>query len=734
MDKSVYEKFNERQYEAITSNHESLLVVAGAGSGKTSVLTYRVVYLVTEMGLDPHRILGFTFTNKAANEMKTRINQLIANVNFPYIGTFHSICLRILREDINKLNIANINSNFNIIDTEDQQTLVKDLYNQHQLDKSILSYKNCLNYISQLKNENVEANDVDEVLEEIMEADYAGHKKRIVSKVYKGYLDFLANNNLLDFDDLIKYSLKLLKHNQSVLNKWQDRFDYILVDEFQDTNSDQFEIIKALSKNKENVFVVGDPDQMIYSWRGAYDDIFKEYIDSFKNVKTIVLEKNYRSTKKILTTANKLIKNNANRIEKNLFTDSTFEGEVAFYNAPNQDMESKYVATMIKKLVSQGYKYKDIAILYRSNYLSRNIEQQLTFSSIPYHIYGGFKFYQRKEIKDLLAYLKLVSNNDEISLARIYNSPKRGISEASFLKIKEYAVANNLSTLEAFNEVEKIDSLTNRTKQIAKGFYELIMSFKTKQYLTVLNLLEDIIKETKYCEMLIEIEEEYRIDNIDELKNAIYQFENQRPNSTLSEYLQEIALLTSIDEEQQQKKDFVSLMTIHVAKGLEFKNVFIIEFNEGIFPSQKSIDTNDIEEERRIAYVAITRAKENLYILSSDGVTYSDSQKFSKIPSRFFSELNNDSLKIVENSYKPINQYSQQTFFSPNESQRIDFKNHCHDYDVKFEVGDWIVHTSFGEGVILEVDNSTVKIAFKNKSHGVKTILKNHKSLVRKLN
>lgn len=736
MENNFYDKFNEKQYEAVTSNDDSILVVAGAGSGKTSVLTYRVVYLVTELGYHPSKILGFTFTNKAANEMKTRISNLISDINFPYIGTFHGICLRILREDINKLNLENINSNFNIIDAEDQLSLIKDFYSKYKFDKNHLSHKNCLNYISQLKSVDVEVLDLDIELDELIQNDFNNYKKIIVSKLYKEYLNFLELNNILDFDDIIKYCLKLLNLNSEVRNKWMNRFDYILVDEFQDTNSQQFEIIKLLSKNRNNVFAVGDPDQMIYSWRGAYDDIFKEYVETFENVKTIILERNYRSTKKILNTANKLIKYNSNRIEKNLFTDSNLSSEVIYYNAPNQDMESKYISNTIKKLIERGYEYKDIAILYRNNYCSRNIEQQLTYSSIPYHIYGGFKFYQRKEIKDLLAYLKVISNNDEISLSRIYNIPKRGISENTFLKIRNYAIDSKISTLEAFDKVEELD-ITNKSKQACKEFFDMIQNFKNKKYQTILNLLEDIIEKTKYNEMIMHDEEEYRLDNINELKSAIYQFENQRPNSTLSEYLQEIALLTSIDDESSKNKNFVSLMTVHIAKGLEFKNVFIIEFNEGIFPSQKSIDSGYVDEERRIAYVAITRAKENLYILSSDGTAFFESKKSEKYPSRFIQELKNEDITFIEQNYKPINKNIEKfnTFFSSsNEIEKIDYSKHCHDHDVKFEIGDWVVHNIFGEGVILDVENNLVKIAFKNKIYGVKTIMKNHKSLVRKMN
>ncbi len=728
-----YDKFNEKQHEAITYNGDSLLVVAGAGSGKTSVLTYRVVYLVLDLGYDPKRILGFTFTNKAANEMKTRINSLIPNASFPYIGTFHGICLRILREDIDSLNLTNIKSNFNIIDNEDQLVLLRDLYNEYKFDKSSLSYKNCLSYISKLKSNETPFEECYEELEDIITADFNNYKKNIVSVVYKRYVQYLEKNNMLDFDDLIKYTLKLLLFNQNVKIKWQNRFDYILVDEFQDTNSDQLEIIKLLSLTKDNVFAVGDPDQMIYSWRGAYDDIFNEYVDFFKNVKTVVLEKNYRSTKKILNTANKLIKNNFNRIEKNLYTESKFDGEVVYYDAPDQDTESRYVAAKIKKLLNEGYQYKDICILYRQNYVSRNIEQQLTYSSIPYHIYGGFKFFQRREVKDLISFLKVISNNDEISLSRIYNVPKRGISEATYLKLKEYAVQNNISVFEVFENADNIHFLGPKTKASVKEFYNLISYFKNKEYTTILNLLDDVIEKTKYKEMLIQNEEENRIENVDELKNAIYQFESRKPNATLDEYLQEIALLTSLDEESKENKNFVSLMTVHISKGLEFKVVFLIQFNEGVFPAQKSIDSGEIEEERRIAYVAITRAKENLYILSSGGVNFLDSRRTPKTPSRFIRELKNDDITMTVSSSRNDESVNRSIFTPVNES-KVNYNDNYRTDNVEYEIGDWLMHTLFGQGMVVDVDDRTVKIAFKKKSVGTKRLLKNHKSIYRKLN
>lgn len=730
---NIYSQFNEKQLQAITTQGDSTLVVAGAGSGKTSVLTYRIVYLVTDLGLSPNRILGFTFTNKAANEMKNRISNLIPNFAFPFIGTFHGICLKILRQDINHLNLANIKSNFSIIDGDDQLTFIKEVYTLNRLDKNDLSYKNCLSYISQLKFENTTLEDLSDNLDEILVNDYSNRKRPIIEMCFKKYVSYLQDNNMLDFDDLIKCTLKLLKHNKEVLNKWQDRFDYILVDEFQDTNYDQFEIIKLLSKNKDNVFAVGDPDQMIYSWRGAYDNIFSEFREVFKDVDTIILDKNYRSTKKILSTANKLIQNNQNRIKKDLYTDSQTLGDVVYYNAPSQETESKYVINKIQKYKEMGYDYKDMAILYRTNSCSRNIEQFLTFSSIPYHIYGGFKFYQRKEIKDIISYLKLISNGDDIALSRIYNTPKRGLSENAFLKIKEFAIENDLSTFDALNCCDNVD-ITKKAIEAAKNLHALILKFRNKNYESIVNMVEDIIEQTGYHEMLSESEEESRMENINELKTAIHQFESKNETSSLDLYLQEISLLTSSDEESKKDKNFVSLMTIHISKGLEFKIVFIIEFNEGIFPSYKSIEENNVEEERRIAYVAITRAREHLHILSSEGIGFFDSKKVNRVPSRFYDELSNDEVVVIHGSTSSSNlKNANQSFFSPALNSKINYKQNYYSKNINYEIGDWVMHNMFGEGVVVDVDSSTVQIAFKNKAHGTKRILKNHKSINRKL-
>lgn len=727
MKNNYLEKLNENQYLAVTQNLTSTLVVAGAGSGKTAVLVYRIAYLISELGINPKKILAFTFTNKAANEMKVRINNIIHDISLSYIGTFHSICLRILREDIHVLNKSN---NFSIIDEEDQLSIVREIYAKYGIDKSILSYQNCLNNISLLKSHDVLVEEALEELSSIFEDDYDNKKKYLINNVYKEYLEYLQKNNLLDFDDLIKYAKKILSEHPNVLNKWRNRIDYILVDEFQDTNPDQYELIKLLSKDKNNVFAVGDPDQMIYSWRGAYKEIFDDFRTYFENVTTIILDKNYRSTKNILTVSNKLISFNKNRIKKDLYTDNNTGEKIVYRYFQNQDNESKWVVKKIQEITRKGIKYKDIAILYRSNYLSRNIEQELVRANIPYFIYGGFKFFQRKEIKDAIAYLKLISNNDDVSLSRIYNNPKRKISESTFTKIKEYAYKQDISIFEAFNHLDEID-ISKQAYNSCVNFRDMILEFRNKKYNCLTEMLDHVLAKTGYKQMLLDNQEENRIENLEELKNALNQYEFKNPNSTIEEYLQEVSLFTTLDEENKNNNDCVSLMTVHLSKGLEFKIVFIIEFNEGIFPSYKSIETHNIDEERRIAYVAMTRAKQDLYISASGGVNFVGNSKEEKLPSRFIKDIKDSpELESSKETFTALYENKSEMFYN---SQRKDYSEYFHDKEIDWQIGDVVVHSTFGSGVIVDIKSTYLDIVFKH-PYGQKSITKNHKSLVRKLN
>ena len=729
MDKELLNRLNDDQKKAATSNLGSTMVVAGAGSGKTAVLVYRIAYLITELGLNPKKILAFTFTNKAANEMKKRINLLINNVNLNYIGTFHSICLRILREEISFLGR---NNDFSIIDEDDQLSIVREIYAKRQIDKSIISFQNCLNNINNLKSLNISTEEAMEELVNIIEDDFENKKKYVVTVVYKDYQQYLVNNNLLDFDDLIKFAKQILETKTDIRTKWQNRFDYILVDEFQDTNPDQYELIKLLNKTRSNIFVVGDPDQMIYSWRGAYKEIFDDFKKEFNDVELIILDKNYRSTKKILSVSNQLIEKNRNRIKKSLYTENEDGNNVVYYEAESPEQESKWVIRKIKELLRQGYKYKDIAILYRSNFLSRNIEQELVHSGLPYFIFGGFKFYQRKEIKDAIAYLKLISNNDELSLSRIYNTPRRKISEQSLTKIKTFAYLNKINLFDAFKRVEEID-LSKQAINACLDFVQLIEEFRTKKFNSLTEMLDFVLDNTGYRKELIENQEENRLENLEELKNALAQFEFKNPNSTITEYLQEISLYTSVDEESKQNQDCIILMTVHLSKGLEFKNVFIIEFNDGFFPSYKSIDSDAIDEERRIAYVAMTRAQQNLFIANSRGVAFMNDSQQRKMPSRFVRDfIKNEYIEKYVKDYLPTDNNSIDSYyFNQLKDKQINLEDNLHDQDVEFSIGDVVNHQKFGSGVVVGITNDYVDITFKY-PYGTKTILKKHKSLSKK--
>lgn len=728
--KNILDKFNQKQKEAITSPIGTSLVVAGAGSGKTSVLACRIAYLISEYGLSQNRILAFTFTNKASNEMKNRVQEILGDITPYWINTFHGFCLRVLREDISSLGKE---KNFTIIDEDDQMHLMRNIFSQHGFDKTILSHKLCLSYINGFKSMPfLQDESIDEYLSQLISFDSNHSKTNMIQKVYSEYKGIMLKQNLLDFNDLISLTYKIFNEIQDVLEKWQNRFDYLLIDEFQDTNLEQFEIIKKLCKNKSNIFAVGDPDQMIYTWRGAYSEIFSDFSQYFTDQQLYILDKNYRSTKKILSLSNQLINNNFNRIKKDLHTDNIDGNNILYYHALHQDQESRWVVEKIRFLVHQKHNYTDIAILYRNNFLSRNIEQELIRNNIPYFIFGGFKFYQRKEIKDILAYLKLICNNDDISFSRIYNTPKRKISEKTISLIREYAYKKNISLYESLDFIDDID-ISNSSKDACKEFKKIISEFKSKKFSSLLNLLDDVLEKTGYVKWLESEEEILRLENINELKNAISQFEIQNPNCSLSEYLQEISLYTSFDNDGIKDKNFVSLMTIHLAKGLEFKNVFIIEFNDGIFPSNKSIESNNVDEERRLAYVAMTRAKENLFITSSDGVMFQSDSSTKKFPSRFLKEIKDfESFEIVNASFKPLYELNgQKNWYNSNVVYK-DMMNIYHNKDQNFLIGDAIVHEKFGDGIIIGIDKDIIEVAFKQ-PHGVKNLMKNHKSIIRKL-
>lgn len=723
-------KINEKQKEAIESGNEPLMVIAGAGSGKTFVLTQRIINLVNELGFYHNSILAFTFTNKAANEIRERILSSIPDMPFNWIGTFHSICLKILREDISVLNRSN---NFVILDEEDQLSVIKEIYKIKAFSKDIIVQKKALSYVSYLKSKKIDVEDQEEINDELTRSDLSEDKIKIISICYKEYCNYLLVKNLLDFDDLIICVNKIFSINEEVKLKWQSRFNYILVDEFQDTNEDQFELLNHLIRNKENIFIVGDPDQMIYSWRGAYSNIFEDFQIIYPNHKKIILEKNYRSSQNILDVSNQLIRNNKFRIDKALYTDNNRGSNIIYYQAISSDRESNWIANKIIDLKDNyGYRYKDIVVLYRSNYLSRNIEQSLIYKDIPYIIFGGLKFFQRKEIKDLISFMKLICFDDDVSLNRIHNTPKRKISEAVYSKILQFANYNNISTWESFKRVHEINELKDAAKKSCYEFYEMILTFKEFKYISINDLVDKILDNTNYLEYLKEADEEYRVENIRELKSAIGLYQYRNPSSTLQDYLQEITLYMSNEEKNlENNRDYVSLMTIHNAKGLEFKNVFLIAFCDGLFPSSKSIEKGDISEERRIAYVAMTRAKQNLFISSHDGKNFHSSKLSDLMPSRFIEEIkSNKNFELIKDpAIRPkINNNYKNFSIDRVASEEKDFTENYYKEKQTFEFGDPVVHTMFGSGIVVGIDGETLKITFKS-PHGIKFISRDHKSI-----
>lgn len=720
---------NHNQYCAVTSASKYIRVIAGAGSGKTRVLTNRICYLI-ESGISPRNILAITFTNKASNEMKSRvIDALDGIVQAPLIATFHSFCVRFLKEEIEVLNYP---KDFNIIDEEDKTKLVKEILKDFNIDKNYMDYKEIVNYISYLKT-NFYNNG-------FMNTHYFDkQREEDKKKVFNAYQNRMEKMRCLDFDDLLVKTYEILTKYEDIKHKWQKRYKFVLVDEFQDTNDIQFDLVKLIVGEDNSLFVVGDPDQTIYTWRGANLKIIMDFERYYPGATTIVLDENYRSKEKILNLSNALIKNNKRRVSKDLKTNNGEGEDVTYYNLESSMSEAnKVVNLIIKDREKHDYNYKDIAILYRSNYLSRDIENALVRNGIPYKIYGGVKFYERKEIKDSLAYLKiLVNKEDDLSLQRIINEPKRGLGDTSLEKFKTLASTYNISLYKAIKE--NLDLINrNEVRLNISRFIDMIEEFSSKNLNSdLVNLLDDLLSEAGYYSMLNDQDEDDRKQNIKELMNNITYYEENAEEVSLNGFLQEIALFTSQDEIDQG--DHVSLMTIHTAKGLEFKDVFVIGLCEGVFPSEKSLmeDSDNIEEERRLAYVAFTRAKEVLHLSSNYGINFV--VHASNTPSRFIKEvkpyfkdcsvvLNIDNQRL--NSFNSRNNMPSRTMgvnTSISKPAIVANKNN----DILWKVGDKLNHASYGFGIVLNVKGELIEVAFKDSKVGVKTMLGKHGSLSR---
>lgn len=716
---------NEKQYKAVTSGSKYIRVIAGAGSGKTRVLTNRICYLI-ESGVSPRNILAITFTNKASNEMKGRvIDALDGMIQAPLIATFHSFCVRFLKEEIQCIGYP---KDFNIIDEEDKAKLVKEILKDLNIDKNYIDHKEMINYISYLKTNFYNSNFVNNHI-------FDREREESKNKIFRTYQERLEKMKCLDFDDLLVKTYQILVKYEDIKAKWQRRYNFVLVDEFQDTNDIQFDLIKLIVGKDNSLFVVGDPDQTIYTWRGANLKIIMDFETLYPSATTIVLDENYRSKQKILDLSNALIKNNRKRVSKDLITNNGEGEDISYYHLDSSMSEAnKVVSLIIKDREKYGYDYKDIAILYRSNYLSREIENALVRNGIPYKIYGGVKFYERKEIKDSLAYLRiLVNKEDDLSLQRIINEPKRGLGDTTLDKFKAIASTYNISLYKAIKEHLEVINRNEVRLNISK-FIDMIDEFSSRNLNgDLVNLLDDLLKESGYYQMLSQLEEEERKENIKELMNNITYYENNSIDVSLSGFLQEIALFTSQDE--IDNGDHVSLMTIHTAKGLEYKSVFVIGLCEGVFPSEKSLmeDSDNIEEERRLAYVAFTRAKEILHISSNYGINFV--VHASNTPSRFIREIKGyyKDCNVVLSAYNErvspryTTSYSNKPSYPTQTNKPVINKPSSN--SVEWRVGDKLEHVSYGFGIVLSVKGELIEVAFKDSKAGVKTMLGKHGSL-----
>lgn len=704
---NMLDKLNERQKEAVLATEGPVLVLAGAGSGKTTVLVNRIAYMISEKHIRPWNILAITFTNKAAREMKDRIERLLGDTaKDMWIGTFHSVCVRILRSCIDLLGYSR---DFVIYDTADTKTVMKECLRELDIDEKSFPVRNVLSIISNAKNDLMDA----ATFENVYKSDY---RMSIIAKIYYRYQTKLRKNNAVDFDDIILNTVKILSENPDVLSKYQDKFQYILVDEYQDTNNSQYLLINLLAQANRNLCVVGDDDQSIYKFRGANIGNILNFEDDYSDVQKITLDQNYRSTQNILDAANSVISNNKGRMGKSLWTSNGDGNKVFVYTGTNEYDEARYIARQIKKHFDEQGSFSDCAILYRTNAQSRVIEEMLMRESVPYKVLSGLRFYDRKEIKDIIAYLRVVYNpNDDVSLARIINEPKRKIGNATLEKARNIAREKETSLYDVISNADDYPEFKTAIKKLL-SFSEIIQSLiKLKDTVTIEELTGRILNDTGYMPALVmedTTESKTRIENLGEFISVITEFEkNEETGNTLGEFLENISLVSDIDG-YDENEDSAVLMTIHSAKGLEFPIVFLSGLEEGLFPGMRSMESDDdIEEERRLCYVAITRAKEQLYITKTISRTIhgktmptTASRFFKEIPVEYLEDKTTLQPKVakvmqdlgVRNAAAPKKEvYMTKGFGSSVKSSGST------DYS-KFKAGDAVEHRTFGRGEILK--------------------------------
>jgi len=725
----LVQNMNENQLKAILKTQGAVMVIAGAGSGKTRVLTNRIAYLIAEKNVLESNILAITFTNKAAKEMKERIYSLVGETSkYIWINTFHSMCVRILRQHIDLLGY---NKNFTILDTSEQKTIIKNIVKELNLSEDSYQPNNILKIISNSKNSMISVNE--------MKAQARFGFMKNVAEIYEYYQKYLKKNSVLDFDDLILKTIVLFEKHPEVLAIYQNKFEYIHVDEYQDTNVIQYKLIKMLSEVHKNICVVGDDDQSIYSWRGACSDNIINFEKDYEDVEVIFLDQNYRSNSTILDAANAVIKNNTDRKDKALWSENKGGDKITVYAATNDKDETDDIAKKVLDLKAQGVDYKDIAILYRANYLSRSMENSCMAFGIPYKLIGSLKFLQRQEIRDLLAYMNIIVNkNDEFSLRRIINVPKRGIGASSMAKIDNYAEQYGLSLFEALKNIDMIGV----SKKIITNIHlltQLIEKYSQTEQYSIEDLIVGIYKDSGYESMLKESADAYaesRIENISELVSSAKQFSSM--NDNLIDFISEMSLTSDADDENED--DSVVLSTVHAAKGLEYRVVFIMGLEENLFPSIRDAESsederNKMEEERRLAYVAITRAKEKLFLSYANRRMQFGSIKNNK-RSRFLDEVPNK-LMYFESGFGATandsgeSQLESVTKFISRLSPKIKIADKPKtDVRTNYVVGDIVVHKKFGEGKVLSIEKDSVKVDFEKV--GPKILLIEYANLTRK--
>ena len=713
------ENLNDKQREAAVYTEGPLLILAGAGSGKTSTMTHRIAYLV-EQGVSPYNILAVTFTNKAAGEMRDRVEALIGEVPGMWVITFHSMCLRMLRRHSE---VIGYDTNFVVYDATDQKTVVKNVLKELNIDEKKFSPNYFLAAISKNKERALGP-------EQVMGIDPISE---MVRKVYTKYEGVLKKNNAMDFDDLLLNAYRMFKKDPSILTEYQNRFHYIMVDEYQDTNHIQYMLVKMLSERSRNLCVVGDDDQCIYEWRGADITNILDFEKDFPEAKVVKLEQNYRSYSNIIDAAHSVISNNKGRKGKKLWTEKEAGELVSYELLDDEKAEARYIASQIELLRHGDRKYSDFAILYRVNAQSQALEKALALADIPYRVLAGLRFYDRKEVKDALAYMRLVTNpKDSLSLERVINVPKRGIGQTTVEKLATLARVENISLFEALEDDEVIDSLSAKARDSIRGFMDLIKGLQQeKDNLKVSDVYDIILKKSGYMQSLIDqntIEAESRIENLLEFKSVIYDYEKENPEITIDEFMESISLVAEVDN-HDPNEDAVTLMTLHAAKGLEFPVVFIPGMEDGLFPGNRAFDNLEgLEEERRLCYVGMTRAKERLFMTGANYRMLYGRGDFTRA-STFIREIDP---KFLDGSvYRPseaknrlgfenggIDGYSAPSF-TPFDPLKYAKKEMGAKKETDFAVGDLVTHSKFGKGKVLSMDAKIIEVEFEE---GVKKL------------